>query len=1070
MKFSTLYSVKRGWLLLPLMLFWLEGSFVGVAAAAQPKISRIGFDGQEVVVAVNVPAGVQKVTLESRPRLGSGTWVPRAVSRLDGTGGDLTFRVPKSPLVEILRVRTDTDDVLPASFYKGTNSFLAGTSASDPSQAAAAPTAGAAMPPSGSNAASSTTRTVVESDIWNVSGDTLYFFNQYRGLQVIDLTTPDAPIVTGTFPLPAAGEQMYLLSGNYVVLLAQSGCGSDGQVVVLDASGGVPKQVASLTVPGWIQESRMVGTALYVASQASRPVSGSNDGAWEWGSMISSFDLSAPAQPAVKDSLWYSGWNNTIYATDQYLFVALQSPANWWQSLVQCIDISAPDGSMKALASVPAAGRVPDKFKLNQNGNVLSIISENWNTQNGSVITILENFSLANPTLPARLGRLELARGEQLHATRFDGNRVYVVTFYQVDPLWIVDLSDPSNPQIVGQLQVPGWSTYIEPLGDRLVAIGINNSNDWRVAVSLFDVHDSANPALLSKVPLGVNYSWSEANNDEKAFAVLPDSGLILVPYQGYETNGYASRVQLIDLGQETLQARGTIDHAFEPRRATLHNNRVYSVSGKELLAVDITDRDHPAVSADVELSWSVDRVFLAGDYVLEIANGNSWGGWWSIGTATPPSVRVIKASDPDHSSATLVLSNPLPVLGASFDHGKLYLVQGTGGYGPPILAPADGTPSTAQTNPPTLFLSVLDATALPVLAVVGHTEVVTDPFGWAPNLQPVWPAPGLLVWSGGGGAFWPLVAAAPVSGGAVGVGAPISGIAWWPWWFGGGGGRLLAFDVSASTTPKFVSELNLTTNAWWSFSAPFTANGLVYVSHQASEFVPGVTLPGQTAPTPTVTYDKATGQPITNQPPVGIWVERYYLDVVDYADPKSPTLRNPVNIPGELNGIAKSGALLYTVGTHWTNWLTDWNQWLDASAYDGVSAALVDSLALSTNWPHPLLVSDPNVFISSPDSTSTSSSLETWTIPDTGKFTRLGSVQLGSVTSALVGFGQVVAANQQNNTFLLFDATAPAVLVPILKGQVQGCVGYDLSNGDASAQRGLWLPLGDYGLWRATP
>ena len=73
---------------------------------------------------------------------------------------------------------------------------------------------------------------------------------------------------------------------------------------------------------------------------------------------------------------------------------------------------------------------------------------------------------------------------------------------------------------------MPGWSTYIEPLGDRLVTIGVNDTNDWRVAVSLFDVQDAAKPALLGKVPLGVDNSWSEATFDEKAFSVLPDAGL----------------------------------------------------------------------------------------------------------------------------------------------------------------------------------------------------------------------------------------------------------------------------------------------------------------------------------------------------------------------------------------------------------------------------------------------------------------------------------------------------------------------------------------------------------------
>src|SRR5262249_23696593 len=145
------------------------------------------------------------------------------------------------------------------------------------------------------------------------------------------------------------------------------------------------------------------------------------------------------------------------------------------------------------------------------------------------LVTKLETFQLPDPGFGApgdivKLGDLELGQGEQLHATRFDGNLVYVVTFFRIDPLWVVDLSQPANPHLPGSIQVPGWSTYLAPLGPRLVTVGVQST---RVAVSLFDVHVPAKPAALSQVLLGQNYSWSEANNDEKAFTVLPDIGLI---------------------------------------------------------------------------------------------------------------------------------------------------------------------------------------------------------------------------------------------------------------------------------------------------------------------------------------------------------------------------------------------------------------------------------------------------------------------------------------------------------------------------------------------------------------
>src|SRR5438477_266297 len=118
-------------------------------------------------------------------------------------------------------------------------------------------------------------RDVVESDIWQIRGDTLYFFNQYRGLQIIDISNPDQAAVKGTLPLPATGDQMYLLGSDHVVLLARDGCGwsqegPESQVLVVDVKNNAPQIVATLPVKGYIQESRLVGSALYIAAQTYR--------------------------------------------------------------------------------------------------------------------------------------------------------------------------------------------------------------------------------------------------------------------------------------------------------------------------------------------------------------------------------------------------------------------------------------------------------------------------------------------------------------------------------------------------------------------------------------------------------------------------------------------------------------------------------------------------------------------------------------------------------------------------------------------------------------------------------
>jgi len=1055
---------------------------VSVFALPPPIITSIRLVGTDLEVQADIPAGITKVTLQSRPQLGGGAWEPRAVQRLSGNGGLVRFVLPRSTGLEVLRVQADPTEPLPAFFYRGTNSFVGAPDTTDPSGGLNvnavdvwASTVPVAVPRT-DTAAMTQTREVVESDIWKISGQRLFFFNQYRGLQIINLSQPAQPVVEGTFDLPAAGEQMYVLNADYVVLLARDGCswyasnGTESRVLVVKVTGPKPTLVASLPVNGYIQESRMVGTALYVATGAYQPAPLDPAGAWEWGSQVCAFDLAQPETPVVREKLWYSGNGNVVTATDRFLFVAMTNPQDWRQSSIQCLDISAANGTMQALSTLVPAGQVKDKFKMSLRGEILTVISERWGLDN-RLVTLLETFSLTNPAAPVKLSNpgLELGAGEQLHATRFDGDRVYVVTFLRTDPLWVVDLSDPAKPAIFGKLLVPGWSTYIQPLGDRLVTIGMDNSNSWRVAVSLFNVHDPANPTLVSKVSLGDNWSWSEATYDEKAFNVLPEAGLILVPYQASFTNGYASKVQLIDLdltdlGPNALTARGVIDHQFQPRRATLYGDTLLSISGQELLSLAAADRDHPVVQATVELAWTVNRVFHQGEFLLELSQGTVPG----TDPDPPPKLRVTSLADPQTVLGEMIFSNRWPVVGTSLKDGFLYVAQVRSDSGPYILpVKINGTndPATPSNTVPLAF-SVLDVTRLPEVTQAGHQEIHVDSFGYSAAFQAVWPKPGLLVWAGAAGYYSPTYYyyGAPGVLNVVGIS---SGIALMPYyWRPNQTQRLLAFDVANPSAPVFRSEVQCAgTNRWWQFSSSFTTNGLVYFSHLASEFVEGYLPPYLL--NPIIVYDTTSGQYVTNLPPTGSWVQRYYLDVVDYADPKLPVARKSINLPGGLQGIAYGGALLYTTGYHWsTQGVTDGAEWMDASAYDGVSVTLVDSLALPKDWPHPYLVGGNTVWIGRPDTTTNKlSSLETWTVAETGKFTRLGAFFQPDPASSLARLGDLLVAGSDYGVYRLFNPADPARLVLVGQGKVSGCSWADLTQADAALNLGLWLPLGDYGV-----
>jgi alpha-tubulin suppressor-like RCC1 family protein len=418
-------------------------------------------------------------------------------------------------------------------------------------------------------------------------------------------------------------------------------------------------------------------------------------------------------------------------------------------------------------------------------------------------------------------------KGEQLKYNIFDCNRVYVVTFFQVDPLWVVDLSDPTQPAIRGELKVPGWSTYIQPYGDRLVAIGIDNTNGWRVAVSLFDVRDPAVPALLGKVPLGENSSWSEANWDEKAFGFLPDSGLILVPFSTYSTNQQEG-VQLIDFNQNSLAKRGSIPHAMQARRSTVYKDRILSISGRELLSVDAANRDKPVVRAEVPLAWGVDRVFVQGDYLIELETGSSWA-------VTPqPTLRVVPKGKSEQIVNALPLLN-LPVVGAGLRDNHLYLLQGNQAAYGPIFFAGDAAATGDPTNGTRLVCSVVDLTRLPQIQVLSSTELLTTAeFGG--SAVPLWPKADLLVWARQQASYWPWrMMPVDLAVGGVAI-MPSRGGFWYPF-SSSSGSQLLAVDVVDPLALKFVSEVTLTsTNGWASFSKPAVADSSVFLSRQLTE------------------------------------------------------------------------------------------------------------------------------------------------------------------------------------------------------------------------------------------
>lgn len=165
-----------------------------------------------------------------------------------------------------------------------------------------------------------------------------------------------------------------------------------------------------------------------------------------------------------------------------------------------------------------------------------------------------------------------IAPTEQIYAVRFLGETGYVVTFRQTDPLFVVDLSDPTAPSIAGELHVPGYSSYLHPIaGGYLLAVGMDGTEDGTVtgfAVSLFDVRDPANPTRVDQLTIeSDDWSWSEALWDHHAFTYY--NGVLSVPIYTYDYDDATgawdgfSGLLVVDVDTDAgLSEIGRVDHA----------------------------------------------------------------------------------------------------------------------------------------------------------------------------------------------------------------------------------------------------------------------------------------------------------------------------------------------------------------------------------------------------------------------------------------------------------------------------------------------------------------------------
>ncbi len=502
-----------------------------------------------------------------------------------------------------------------------------------------------------------------EADIIQVEGDLLYALSSYSGLTVVDMSDPDDLVALGTWETDAQPFEMYVEDGQAFVIFSNFRFWDwdeqfkswdyvdSSRLVALDASDPANIEVrGEFLLPGQIQDSRRVGDILYLVTI---------EGGYCWGcegaeqTVVTSIDVSDEAAPVLVDQLSFLApdtswdWGRSVASSTERMYLAAQS---WGEmnggSLIDVVDISAGDGSMSMGAQVQASGRVFSRWQMDEYEGVLRVIS-----QLSTGDPLIETFAIESSDSIVALGSgtLTLPEPESLRSARFDGDRAYAITAERTDPLFTIDLSDPSDPKQIGALEIPGWVYHLEPRGDRILALGFDPSHsEGALNVSLFDVSDFADPQLQRRVHFGGDWgSFGEGQNQiHKAFSILEDEQMLLVPYSGYEYDsdtcggGYRRGVQIIDWADDDLDLRGVLPSRGEARRAFVHRERIMTVSDLALASFEFGDRDAPEARDDMALAvqvhdlvplggslWArVSQAWWTGEVVIELVDGEDLG------------------------------------------------------------------------------------------------------------------------------------------------------------------------------------------------------------------------------------------------------------------------------------------------------------------------------------------------------------------------------------------------------------------------------------------------------------
>lgn len=311
-----------------------------------------------------------------------------------------------------------------------------------------------------------------------------------------------------------------------------------------------------------------------------------------------------------------------VYSSINNLYLGGSAPDKWenWSGFSVVHQFKYTDAGVSYVASGGVEGVLgwsQPSYRMDEYKDALRIITTHYNDKGEPAhqLNVLQKTAgkselgivaqLPNKSKPEAIGKPR----EDIYAVRFNGDRAFVVTFERKDPLYVLDLADVKNPKIAGQLEIPGFSTYLRPVGkDFLFSLGNETDKAGRpagVKLSLYDIRDIKNPTQISNHIFGDAGSMSDAlydyhalsflqNGDDQIRVALPmnlyktdvvkdmwnyqwlNTGLYL-----FEVNGLTKNKASLDyVGNVISESSDTTENPFWSGydRSVLHDNAVYYI------------------------------------------------------------------------------------------------------------------------------------------------------------------------------------------------------------------------------------------------------------------------------------------------------------------------------------------------------------------------------------------------------------------------------------------------------------------------------------------------------------